>query len=197
MGKEAHVEAVLEGGVYEGRLQFEPPKLIFRGASRRVFEGQALNGVRADAGDLVLADGSRFRLGERQAASWANAIANPKGRLEKLGFKPGVRIGVVNLQDSGFFAELAAAGHRLAAGADGFDLLFYGADSAAELTAIGGLVERLAERGALWVVSFKGKPARIKDTDVMAAAKAHGLVGTKVCAFSATRTALKFVRRRA
>jgi hypothetical protein len=30
----------------------------------------------------------------------------------------------------------------------------------------------------------------------MAAAKRHGLVDTKVCAFSETRTALKFVRRR-
>ncbi|HXQ47959.1 MAG TPA: hypothetical protein VN806_15180 [Caulobacteraceae bacterium] len=55
---------------------------------------------------------------------------------------------------------------------------------------------RIADRGALWVVSLKGKLARIKDTDAMAAAKAHGLVGVKVCAFSETKTALKFVRRR-
>jgi hypothetical protein len=46
-------------------------------------------------------------------------------------------------------------------------------------------------------VSLKGKAARVKDVEVMAAAKAHGLVDTKVCAFSDTRTALRFVRRRA
>jgi hypothetical protein len=45
-------------------------------------------------------------------------------------------------------------------------------------------------------VSLKGKAAGVKDTDVMAAAKPHGLVDTKVCAFSATHTALRFVRRR-
>jgi hypothetical protein len=197
VGKEARVEAVLEGGADEGQLQFEAPRLIFRGASRRVFEGEALNGVRADAGDLVLADGSRFRLGERQATSWANAIANPKRRLEKLGLKPGARVGLLNLDDADFTGELAAAGHLLSEPAVNLDLLFYGADGVGELAAIGGLVERLAERGALWVVSFKGKLARIKDVEVMAAAKAHGLVDIKVCAFSETRTALKFVRRRA
>jgi hypothetical protein len=32
MGKEAQVRAVLADGADEGRLQYEPPKLIFRGA---------------------------------------------------------------------------------------------------------------------------------------------------------------------
>ena len=50
--------------------------------------------------------------------------------------------------------------------------------------------------GALWIVSLKGKAARLKDTEVMAAAKAVGLVENKVCAFSETRTALRFTRRR-
>jgi hypothetical protein len=39
-------------------------------------------------------------------------------------------------------------------------------------------------------------PARIADGAVMAAATAHGLVDNKVCAFSETRTALRFTRRR-
>lgn len=45
-------------------------------------------------------------------------------------------------------------------------------------------------------MSLKGKLARVKDVEVMAAAKACGLVDTKVCAFSDTRTALRFVRRK-
>ena len=76
------------------------------------------------------------------------------------------------------------------------DLLFYGADSADELAAIGDLVTRLAERGAMWVVSLKGRLLKVKDIQVMATAKAVGLVDNKVCAFSDTRTALRFVRRR-
>jgi len=196
MGKEAEVEAAFADGPDFGRLQYEPPKLIFRGAERRVFNGEALKGVRAEGDELVLASGARFRLGEKAARGWADAILNPKGRLDKLGVKAGLSIGIVNLDDTDFTAELTAAGQARVE-RDPLDLLFYGADSAAELAAIGGLVPRLAERGALWVVSLKGELARVKDVEVMAAAKAHGLVDTKVCAFSDTKTALKFVRRRA
>ena len=195
MGKEAEVEAAWpDGGAARGRLQFEPPKLIFRGPERRVYEGERLAGVRADGCDLILAGGERFRL-PTPAAGWAEAILNPKGRLDKLGVTAGQRIAVVGLDDPEFAAELAARVPSTGEAVD-LDLLFYGADSADDLAAIEGLVSRLAPRGALWVVSFKGKRLKVKDTEVMAAAKAHGLVDTKVCGFSETRTALKFVRRR-
>jgi hypothetical protein len=196
MGREADaVEARFADGADVGRLQFEPPKLIFRGRARRVFEGEALRGVRAEAGALVLADGSRFALGETQAGRWAEAILTPKRRLEKLGVKPGLKVGISNLDDPAFAAELAEAGITPAA-TPPFDLLFHGADSAEELAAIGVLMPRLADRGGLWVVSLKGKLAKLKDTEVMAAARPFGLVGVKVCAFSDAKTALKFVRRK-
>jgi len=169
MGKDAQVEAFWpDGGRDAGRLQYEPPKLIFRGAARRVFEGEGLVGVTAHGCDLVMASGARFRL-PTKAAGWADAIAKPKGRLEKLGVKPGLRIAVLNLGDADFAAELASAGPL--AGEPDLDLLFYGADSAPELAAIGDLVPRLADRGALWVVSLKGRAARVKDVEVMAAAR--------------------------
>jgi hypothetical protein len=194
MGKEAHVDARLGDGVDAGRLQYEPPKLIFRGAARRVFEGSALAGVRAEGGDLVVED-ARFALGEKQARSWADAILNPKSRLDKLGVKAGQRVGALNLDDADFAAELATRAPPVYPPV-ALDILFYGADSADELARIGDLIPRLADRGALWVVSFKGKLLKVKDTEVMAAAKAAGLVDSKVCAFSDTRTALKFTRRR-
>jgi hypothetical protein len=195
MGKEAQVEAIWPGGEREtGRLQYEPPRLIFRGSARRVFEGQGLAQIRADGRDLVLVDGARFCL-PTPAASWIEAILNPKGRLDKLGVKPEQRIGVVNLDDPAFMAELAERA-TLADESAELDLLFYGADSADELAGVGALIPRLAPRGALWVVSLKGKAMRVRDVEVMAAAKAQGLVDTKVCAFSETRTALRFVRRR-
>ncbi|MDB5463187.1 MAG: hypothetical protein JWP23_1576, partial [Phenylobacterium sp.] len=40
------------------------------------------------------------------------------------------------------------------------------------------------------------KAATVKDVEVMAAAKAHGLVDNKVVAFSPTLTSLRFTRRK-
>jgi hypothetical protein len=196
VGKEAEVEARFPDGADHGLLQYEPPKLIFRGRERRVFEGEALQGVRADGADLALPDGSRFALGEKQAASWADAILNPKSRMEKVGVKPGMRAAVLGVADQTLSAELAAAGAQPVTELKDLDLLFYAADSAEELARIEGLVPALAERGALWIISRKGKAATVRDIEVMAAAKAHGLVDNKVVAFSDSLTALRFVRRK-
>ena len=196
MGKDVDaIPARFGDGADVGRLQWEAPKLIFRGAARRVFGGEALKGLVVDGGDLVLADGSRFTLGAVQAARWAQAILHPPGRLDKLGVKPGMAVAIENLDDPEFAAELAVRS-ALSNTFSELDILFYGADSDEELARIPDLVPGLADRGALWIVSLKGKLLRVKDVEVMAAAKAHGLVDNKVCAFSATRTALRFTRRR-
>lgn len=196
MGKDAQVRAKFADGPDEGRLQYEPGKLLFRGANRRVFQGEDLKSLRVEDGDLVLADGSRFALGEKTAASWAQAILNPKGRLDKLGVKPGMRVAVLGVADEDLAAELAARGAAQVDDLAALDLLFYAADSAAELARLGDLVPAMADKGALWVVSRKGKAAGVKDVEVMAAAKAVGLVDNKVVGFSQTLTALRFTRRR-
>ena len=158
-----------------------------------MFEGAALAGIRAEGEDLVLAGGERFTLGAKQAASWADAILNPKGRLDKLGVKAGQRVAVIHLDDPEFLGELAARVSTVPA--RDLDILFYGADSAEDLAAIESLIPRLGPKGALWIVSFKGRRLRVKDTEVMAAAKAAGLVDNKVVGFSADRTALRLTRR--
>jgi len=197
MGKEATVTAVFADGADEGRLQYEPPKLVFKGKERRAFDVEALKGVTAEGADLVLADGSRFTLGEKQAAAWLDAILNPKGRMDKIGAKAGMRAAVMGVDDKALSAELTAKGAVPVAELANLDLLFYAADDAAALARIEGLVPLLSEKGALWVVSRKGKAATVKDVEVMAAAKAHGLVDNKVVAFSPTHTSLRFVRGKA
>lgn len=196
MGKDAEVRATFTDGEDAGRLQYEAPKLLFRGTERRVFEGEALKGVRAEAGDLVLADGSRFALGDKAAASWADAILNPRSRLDKLGVKPGMRVAVLNVTDDALGGELAA---RDAAPVDDLadlDLLFYAADCLAQLDRLPELIPALGDKGALWIVSRKGKAAGLKDVEVMAAARGQGLMDSKVVGFSDTLTALRFTRRR-
>jgi hypothetical protein len=197
MGKEAEVRAIFDDGEDFGRLQYEAPRLVFRGSRRRAFGPEDLAGVRAEAGDLILANGARFALGDKAATSWAQAIANPRSRLDKLGVKPGMRVGVRNVADDALLGELAARDAAVAGELTNLDILFYGADSLAELDRIPDLIPALADKGALWICSRKGKAAAVKDVEVMAAAKAHGLVDNKVVGFSDTLTALRFTRRRA
>jgi len=194
MGKDTRAEVVWPGGERDaGRLQLELPRLSFRGQARRVWQGADLAGIRADGHQLILADGTRLTL-PGMAKGWVDEIVTPKGRLDKLGVKAGQKVAIINLPDPKFLTELSARVTPVSATGN-LDILFYGADSAEELAAIGALVPRLAERGALWVVSLKGRAAKLKDTEVMAAAEAHGLVDNKVCAFSDARTALRFTRR--
>lgn len=196
MGKDAMTRAQFADGADEGRLQFEGDKLLFRGARKAVWSGGDLKGLKVEGDDLVLADGARFALGEKAATGWAQAILNPKSRLDKLGVKAGMRVAVLGVDDADLAGELAERGAAPVNELSALDILFYAADSAEELARIGQVVPALAERGALWVVSRKGKAATVKDVEVMAAAKSFGLVDNKVVGFSPTLTALRFTRRR-
>lgn len=194
MGKDAQVDAVFTDGPDAGRLQFESGRLIFRGRQRRVFDVGALAGLVVDGPDLVLKDESRFRLGEVQAARWFEAIAHPKSRLDKMGLKAGHRVAILGVEDPDLGPDLAKAGAILEAGE--LDLLFLSVDHAEDLDDLEAVMARLAPRGALWVVSRKGKLATIRDVDIMGICRPMGLVDTKVVGFSDTHTALRFVRRR-
>ncbi|MDB5426317.1 MAG: hypothetical protein JWR43_292 [Phenylobacterium sp.] len=124
------------------------------------------------------------------------AVLNPKSRMDKIGVKPGMRVAVMGVADPKFSAELAEKGAVPVTALADLDLLFYAADDAGALARVDALVPMLAETGALWIVSRKGKAATVKDVEVMAAAKAHGLVDNKVVAFSPTLTSLRFTRRK-
>ncbi len=71
-------------------------------------------------------------------------------------------------------------------------MIFFGADSGKQLDRVPKLAAALAPAGALWIVYPKGQ-AIIRETHVIAAGRAAGLVDTKVVGFSPTHTALKFV----
>jgi len=193
MGKDAQVDAVFTDGPDAGRLQFESGRLIFRGRQRRVFDAEALRGLVVDGNDLVLKDESRFSLGEVQATRWFEAIAHPKSRLDKMGLKPGHRVAILGVNDPDLATELEHGG-TIAAETD-LDLLFLAVDQAEDLDDLEAVMARLASRGALWVVSRKGKAATIRDVDIMGICRPAGLVDTKVVGFSDTHTALRFVRR--
>ncbi|PVM86231.1 DUF3052 domain-containing protein [Caulobacter radicis] len=199
MGKEARAWGQLSDGESDGKLLWEPPKLIFRGAVRGIYQGHALRDIRAEGNDIVLSDGTRFTLDPGQADKWVHAILNPPTRLDKLGVKPGMSVVVDGVDDEAFLEELSTRVDAEVGTGEDFedvDLLFLAADDLGQLDRLEDLQGALAEKGAIWVVSQKGKTAPLKDVDVLAAARGVGLSDTKVCAFSKTHTALRFVRRK-
>ncbi len=123
--------------------------------------------------------------------------------LDKLGIRPGMRVAIVGAVESE--AEIDEAGpfrarlaERTSDITDGSpkpdsDIVLLAADSTAELEALADLRARLRPNGAIWVVSRKGKAATLRDVEVIASARDHGLVDNKVVSFSATRTALRLV----
>lgn len=115
--------------------------------------------------------------------------------LDKLGVKPFHRVSVIGVDDETFWTQLI---DRAADSVKGrlrqdSDLIFFAADSLSELQHLSRLKTYLVRNGGIWVVSLKGKAAKIKDVDVIAAAKAAGLVDNKIVSFSATHTSLRLV----
>jgi len=197
MGKEASgVWGLLTDGESEGKLVWEPPKLIFRGAYRGIYQGHALRGIRTEGEDLVLSDGTRFTLEPGQAEKWLHAIQNPPTRLDKLGVKPGMTVVVDGLEDEAFLNELATRVGPVEA-EEGIDLLFLAAEDLADFDRLEDWQGALADKGAVWVVAQKGKGAPLKDVEILQAMRGLGFVDTKVCAFSQSHTALRFVKRKA
>ncbi|HSD82987.1 MAG TPA: DUF3052 family protein [Anaerolineae bacterium] len=115
--------------------------------------------------------------------------------LDKLGVKPFQRISVIGVDDDTFWERLIVRAADTVKGRlrKDSDLIFFAADSLAELQQLARLKTYLVSNGAIWVVSRKGKAAKIKDVDVIAAAKAAGLVDNKVVSFSETHTTLRLV----
>jgi len=114
--------------------------------------------------------------------------------LDKLGIKSGQAIAVLDVEDSSFFDELASRVSDFPRDSvtDGLDIVLLGAGGVNDLRRLKSLAEKIRKNGAIWVVYPKGR-THIREVEVIAAGKAAGLVDNKVCRFSETHTALRFV----
>lgn len=196
MGSEAQTTLRIGRKAYAGKALLETTELLFRGEIRLKIALKDVKSVEAKAGVLKVAypEGTAtFELGAT-AARWADKIQNPKTRIDKLGVKPEHRVVLLNLTDKQLLSDLRERAAAVSNGrlAKDVDAVFVGADSLADLKRLPEIVPYLKRDGAVWTVTPKGKGG-IKDTDVMAAAKAAGLVAVKVVSFSDTHSASKFV----
>jgi len=116
-------------------------------------------------------------------------------RLDKLGVRPGARVAIVGVPDDDLQVELAGRTHDVTVGwpLPKTNVILLAADSPADLADLAELRRTLVPDGGIWVVSRKGRAATLRDVEIIAAARAVGLVDNKVASFSATHTALRLV----
>lgn len=114
--------------------------------------------------------------------------------IDKLGVKAGQRVAVLGVESAEFLKDLDARVPEYSRGkhiADA-DLIFFSAEACGDLSRLESLARSIARNGAIWVVYPKGQ-SHIREVDVIQAGKEAGLTDNKVCSFSATHTALRFV----
>src|SRR5208282_2524616 len=202
MGQQVETRALVGARVHQGTAMLEADYLLFRATGakekapgvkvlfRDILSMKAGDGwlrIRHAGGMLDLELGAR-------AESWAEKIRSPKSRLQKLGVTESARVSLVGAVDEEFRKELRARGCDIAEGTPsrGAALIFFGAESRADLARVKTLAKRLAPDGALWVIYPKGQKL-ITQNDVLATGRAAELTDLKVVSFSPTHTALKFV----
>jgi hypothetical protein len=117
--------------------------------------------------------------------------------LDKLGVKPGSKVAIVNLADAGFLKELRERTADIVTGKprSKVDIVFLGAKVSADLRRLYELKSWIEPNGAIWVVRPKGGRSELRDTDLIDAGLAAGLVDNKIASFSETHGAMRFVFR--
>jgi hypothetical protein len=120
-----------------------------------------------------------------------------KPLLDKLGVRAGSKVAVVNLDDPSFMRLLRQRTTDVVIGQPRgkCDLVFVGADDTSDLKRLVKAKGWIEPNGAIWVVRAKGAGAPLKETDLIEAGLAAGLVDNKIASFSDTHGAMRFVFR--
>lgn len=197
MGRELQCSVRYNGTRSTGKAILETDEILFRGDLRLRIPFASLKSVAAKDGELDLTwpnNSVVLELGE-QAEKWAHAILHPKSVAEKLGVKPGSRISLFRLPSPELLQDARKSSAAFAEDKPlrDSDVIFLGAETAADLARAKKLIPSLATSGAIWIVYPKGRK-EITELQVLAAGRIAGLVDIKVVGYSATHTALKFVR---
>jgi len=195
MGQERQCTLRHGGRTDSGKALLETDYLLFRGERRLKLPFKDLTDVKAADGCLHLqfSGGTAVLALGDAAVKWAEKILHPPSRLDKLGIKAGTKLRILGEMDPNFVQEAKAAGAVMSDAIP--DLVFFGANTRADLDGLPKLAASLPPGAALWVVYPKRVQA-IREIDVIQAGRASGCKDTKVVGFSASHTALKFTAPR-
>jgi hypothetical protein len=118
----------------------------------------------------------------------------PKGRLDKLGVKPGMRVCVLGLDDPAFLNEVRERTSDVTTSKPRKDthLVVVALSRTTDLPKLKALKAAIKKDGMIWVVWPKGR-REFREDDVRAYGPVAGLVDVKVMSFSDTLSGLKLV----
>lgn len=199
MGTELVGDAIYRRIAHRVSLHLDSKELTFRGELKLTIPLQEVRQAAAKDGQLTITwkDEKISLILGPQSESLAKKILNPPDLFEKLGVKAESAVSIVGLDDRMFLQGLRK---RAASVAEGkaqpqSDMIIVRVANRAELDRLRTLRLALKSNGMVWVLWRKGLkgPNDVKESDVMAAAKAHGLVDVKVASFSDELSALKLV----
>ncbi len=176
------------------KVLLETNEMIIRGELRMTISFTEIREVTVDSGTLAVTMPDEIislELGPI-ADIWAARMRNPRTLIDKLGLKPGHRVWIIDVEDAEFRRQLEARGIIPTIETRDLDAIIFGIAVLSDLDRLSALRATIRPNGMIWVVSPKGRPD-LRDIDIYATAKAHGLVDTKVAAFSKVLTANKLV----
>jgi hypothetical protein len=106
-------------------------------------------------------------------------------------------VAIVDLDDAGFLSLLRQRTSDIVKGkpSSPADLVFFAAENAADLKRLKDLKTWIEPNGAIWVIRSKGGRGALRETDVIDAGLAAGLVDNKIASFSETHGAMRLVFR--
>jgi len=124
-------------------------------------------------------------------------VPSTRPLLDKLGVKAGSRVAIVDLDDPWFLSLLRERTSDIVRSRPRkpVDLVFMSAQDEADLKRLKELKLWIEPNGAIWVVRPKGALSPLRETDLIEAGLAAGLVDNKIASFSDTQGAMRFVFR--
>ena len=108
-----------------------------------------------------------------------------------------MRVAVKGIDDASFMRDLRQRTSDVIAGKPRrlCDIVLIGVETKREMAILNEAKKWIEPNGAIWLVRPKGGRSEIKDTDLIGAGLAAGLVDNKIASFSDTHGAMRFVYR--